>query len=65
VGFEVLNVAGRVVAAIPDRRYDAGAASVAFDGHGADGARLAAGVYFLRMRVADRAVGLTKFTLLR
>jgi hypothetical protein len=64
VSFEVLDIAGRVVAETPDEERSAGRWTLAWDGRGRSGARLSPGVYFLRMRVAGRAIALRKFALL-
>lgn len=64
VSFEVLDIAGRVVAETPDEERSAGRWTLAWDGRGRSGARLSPGIYFLRMRVAGRAIALRKFALL-
>ena len=56
VGFEVVNIAGRVVARVPERTYPAGAGQAAWQGRGDDGAPVAPGVYFVRMRVGGAIV---------
>ncbi len=56
-GFEIMNIAGRVVARVPERTYAAGPGQVAWEGRDAAGARLAPGLYFVRMRVAGAIVG--------
>ncbi|TMQ72301.1 MAG: hypothetical protein E6K80_03145 [Candidatus Eisenbacteria bacterium] len=64
VGFEVLDAAGRRVAQVSDRSWSAGRWSVAWNGTDQAGVRLAPGVYFVRMRVNEQAVGLRKVALL-
>lgn len=51
VGFEITNVAGRRVALIPASRREEGRGSVDWTAADADGRRLGAGVYFVRMWV--------------
>lgn len=55
VGFEVVNLAGRIVARVPARVFPAGSAQLAWNGRTLDGSPLARGLYFVRMRV-DGAV---------
>jgi len=57
VGFEVVNIAGRVVARVPERTYAAGPGQAAWEGRDADGGRIAPGLYFVRMRVTGAIVG--------
>jgi len=64
VSFQVLDVAGRVVASTPERSWDAGRWSVTWDGRGDDTARLSAGLYFVRMKAGDRPVGGARVTLI-
>lgn len=54
VRVDVLDVAGRRVVRLADGVLDAGAHALAWDGRGADGERVAAGVYFVRV-AADGA----------
>jgi hypothetical protein len=64
VTFQVIDVAGRVVSETQDRSWSPGRWSVTWDGRGRSGEKLAAGIYFVRMRVAGQPVGLMKFALL-
>lgn len=57
VGFEVIDLAGRVVARIPATEFAAGRGQAAWGGTGDDGRRLAAGLYFVRMRTDGAATG--------
>jgi hypothetical protein len=63
VGFDVLDVSGRLVARLDDAAYGAGESHVEWN---ARGGNLAAppGVYFVRMRVDGRAAGIKKLILL-
>lgn len=63
VGFQMLDVAGRVVSETAEREWSAGRWSLAWDGRSSSGSRLAAGIYFLRMKVAGRPLGIRKFAL--
>jgi hypothetical protein len=56
VGFEIVNLAGRVVARIADAPFAAGRGSTAWSPLGADGRRLVPGLYFARMRVDGEVV---------
>ena len=49
VRLDVFALDGRRVATVADRAYDAGRYSVDWNGRGAGGARLGAGLYFVRM----------------
>ena len=64
VSFQVLDVAGRVVWETLGKDWSPGRWDVSWDRRGRSGGRLSAGVYFLRMQVAGRAVALRKFALL-
>lgn len=63
VGFEIVNLAGRVVARIAEAPFAAGPGATAWLPLGADGRRLVPGLYFARMRVdgeiAPKAAKLT------
>ena len=65
VAFEILDLQGRVVSDIPERQWSAGRWNAVWNGRSRVGGSLSAGVYFVRMRVADRTIALRKFTLLR
>jgi hypothetical protein len=56
VAFDVVDLAGRRVTRIDDGTRAAGLWTAAWDGRAASGARVGAGVYFLRFRVDGRAV---------
>ena len=63
VGFDVLDVSGRVVDRIPPRVRDAGPGREVWDARSA-GLRVSPGIYFVRMNLENRAVGLRKLVLL-
>ena len=65
VGFDVVDMAGRVVTRIPGRHWEAGTWSVAWDGRTSRGTPAAAGIYFVQMRVDGRRVGLGRLALIR
>lgn len=50
---EIFDAAGRRVAVVLDRSVDAGVHEGSWDGRGATGTRVGAGVYFLRLRTPD------------
>jgi hypothetical protein len=52
---DVYGVAGRHVASVARGAASAGVRDVLWDGRGAGGTRLAAGVYVVRLRVGDAA----------
>jgi hypothetical protein len=64
VSFEVMDMAGRVVSRLEPLSRGAGSWSEAWTARDARGRPLAAGLYFVRMRVGDRTVGMRKLTLL-
>jgi len=64
VSFQVIDMTGRRVAALPGQVYDAGQRTVAWDGRSERGSRLPAGIYFVRMVAGDRVVGTTRCVLL-
>jgi hypothetical protein len=64
VSFQVIDMTGRRVAALPGQVYDAGQSTVAWDGRSDRGSRLPAGIYFVRMMAGDRVVGATRCVLL-
>jgi len=65
VELEILDVAGRVVVALPGHDWEAGTWQTPWDGRSAGGSRMPAGVYWVRMAVGPREVGRSKFILLR
>jgi hypothetical protein len=65
VAFEVVDMAGRMVARIPGRRWEAGTWSVGWDGRTSRGTQAAPGIYFVQMRVDGRRVGLGRLALIR
>jgi hypothetical protein len=65
VAFEVVDMAGRMVARIPGRRWEAGTWSVDWDGRTSRGTQAAPGIYFVQMRVDERRVGLGRLALIR
>jgi len=64
VSFEVHDVAGRLVAKVPAAEWGPGRWIVPWTPRASSGARLASGVYFVRMSAAGRTVALRKFILL-
>jgi hypothetical protein len=64
VAFDVVNAAGRRVARLDAGTREPGHASVDWAGTADDGGRLAAGVYFVRMRVDGAAVEDARLVLL-
>jgi flagellar hook assembly protein FlgD len=64
VRVDVLDVQGRRVANVVNRRYPAGRWTVSWMGRDADGTAVASGVYFLRFRTPDRVVT-RRFALVR
>jgi hypothetical protein len=65
VGFEIVDVAGRVVVRLAEREFDAGEWSVPWDGLSNEGTRIGPGVYFVRMRVDGHVLGREKFAILK
>jgi flagellar hook capping protein FlgD len=63
--FEVLDLAGRMVARIPEQRHEAGTWSVGWEGRTSEGTLAAPGVYFVQMRLGGRRVGLARLALIR
>ncbi|HTK31875.1 MAG TPA: FlgD immunoglobulin-like domain containing protein [Candidatus Saccharimonadaceae bacterium] len=63
VAFDVLDMSGRRVSSIAEQSRDAGEFSVAWSGRSDSGAALPAGLYFVRMRVDGRPVGVQKLVL--
>ena len=64
VRIAVYDAAGRGVAVIADRRFQAGYSEVVWDGRNENGKALASGIYFARMTVKDFTVA-KKLVLLR
>ena len=65
VAFEVLDDAGRVAARIGERAWDAGRGSQPWPASGGDGARVPAGLYWVRMQVDGRWIGARRVALLQ
>jgi len=65
VSFQIIDVTGRVVAGVPPRQWDTGRWSLAWDGHGTRGDRIASGVYFVRMMVGNQLIARRKLVLLQ
>jgi flagellar hook capping protein FlgD len=63
--FEVLDMAGRMVARIPEQRRAAGTWSVGWEGRTSGGRPAPPGIYFVQMRVDGRRVGLARIALVR
>ena len=64
VSFDVFDVTGRRVHDVPEREWAPGKWSIGWTGTTRSGRRLAAGVYFLNMKVSGRTVARRKFTIL-
>ena len=64
VALDLLDPSGRRVASLGGS-FEAGRQQLTWDGRDEAGARLPAGLYFVRMRVAGRDVGTRRITLLR
>ncbi len=65
VSFQIFDMAGRAVAAIPVSRWQAGTWNVQWDGRDTRGHLLSAGIYFVQMSVNDRRVGTSRLALVR
>ncbi len=66
VTFDILDVAGRVVATLPARDWEAGRWQTRWNLRASDGGRVPAGVYWVRMGLGGgREVGRNKFIVLR
>jgi flagellar hook capping protein FlgD len=63
--FEVLDLAGRMVARIPAPRHEVGTWSVDWEGRTSGGTMAAPGIYFVQMRAGGRRVGLARMALVR
>jgi hypothetical protein len=64
VGIRVVDVSGRLVAKLPSRAWPAGRWTTTWDGSDASGRRVAAGVYSVRVSVAEREIGQRKVVVL-
>ena len=60
VEFDIVDLAGRVVARVPSREWGAGRWTHPWDGRGDNGRKLSAGVYFVRMKLEGQAIGSRK-----
>lgn len=56
VGFEIVNIAGRVVASVAEAPFPGGPGSIAWSPRDGDGRRIAPGLYFARMRVDGEVI---------
>lgn len=65
VSFDVLDMAGRMVARVTDPAAGAGPGEIEWDGRGASGQRLAAGVYFVRMTAGARTIATRRVALIK
>ncbi len=63
VGFDVVDLAGRVVARVPSREWAAGRWIHPWDGRADDGRKLSSGVYFVRMRLEGQAIDSRKLVI--
>ena len=64
-GFDVFDMAGRMVARIPEERHEAGAWSARWEGRTGEGRPAPPGIYFVQMRVNGRRAGLSRIALIR
>lgn len=64
VSFQVLDMAGRLVATLPAQAYGVGRGAIDWDRRGVGGARLPTGLYFVRMKAGDRVIGTRRCALL-
>jgi hypothetical protein len=65
VSFEIIDVAGRVVASVPSSDWDAGWWAHTWNGLASNGNRPPTGVYFVRMKTTNGEVSLKKFVLIK
>jgi hypothetical protein len=64
-GFDVFDMAGRMVARIPEERREPGAWSARWEGLTHEGRPAPPGIYFVQMRVNGRRAGLSRIALVR
>jgi len=65
VSFRVVDMAGRQVSTISKQRWQPGNWAVQWDGRGADGRSVSAGVYFVQMELDGRPLGQQRLALVR
>jgi hypothetical protein len=65
VDFDIMDMAGRVVARIANQRREAGRWTESWDGRRGPGSEAAPGIYFVQMRVDGRRVGQSRIALIR
>jgi hypothetical protein len=65
VGLEILDAQGRALRTLLDEELSAGPGFVVWDGRDGQGARVASGVYFARLRLDGRDLGRQKLLLLK
>lgn len=65
VRLDVFDISGRHVAALTDRRFEAGESYVTWNGRNNSGEAAASGIYFVRMQAGDSFTTTRKITLLR
>jgi hypothetical protein len=63
--FDVLDMAGRRVAHIPEERHEAGSWSAGWDGRTSGGKSVPPGIYFVQMWVDGSRAGLARLALIR
>ena len=63
VAIDIVDVSGRVVAALPRRTWQAGPAETAWDGLDDSGRRIAAGIYWIRASADGREIGRQKLVI--
>ncbi|MFN0151764.1 MAG: FlgD immunoglobulin-like domain containing protein, partial [bacterium] len=61
---KIYDVQGRLVRALDETRFEAGNASIAWDGREADGRRVAPGVFFYRVDLDGKTAGSGKLVTL-
>jgi hypothetical protein len=64
VGFDIFDVAGRVVTRIPAQEWAAGSWTETWNGMMREGTRVGAGVYFVRMRVGGQPAGVKRLVVI-
>ncbi|MGH7730870.1 MAG: FlgD immunoglobulin-like domain containing protein, partial [Candidatus Eiseniibacteriota bacterium] len=63
--FDVLDMAGRLVARLPEQRHEAGTWSAGWEGRTSAGRPAPTGIYFVQMWVDGRRTGLARLALVR
>lgn len=63
VAFEVVDMAGRLVARLPGRHWEAGAGSLGWEGRTSNGTQVGTGIYFVQMLLDGRRAGVGRLAL--